>query len=73
MGDVTPFTRRPKRVPDAVSVVIDLSLWCAKTTEGGRLVRRHPATPNSKEAATALARQMAERDGLRFIDSQEAK
>ncbi|MBN9453843.1 MAG: hypothetical protein J0I42_18040 [Bosea sp.] len=62
--------RRVKRVPDAVEVVLDFGLWCAATSQGGRLVRRHPATPNTPEAAAALAREMAERDGLRFISNE---
>ena len=74
MTSVAPFPRRavraPKRVPDAVEVVMDMGLWCAATTQGGRLVRRHSTTPNTPEAAAALARQMAERDGLRFISSE---
>lgn len=62
--------RGVKRIPDAVEVVLDFGLWCAATTQGGRLVRRHSATPNTPEAASALAREMAERDGLRFISSE---
>lgn len=61
-----------KRIPDAVEVVFDLGQWSAATSKEGRLVRRHFATPNTKEAAAALCHEMAAREGLRFIDSQEA-
>jgi beta-xylosidase len=61
-----------KRIPDAVEVVFDLGQWSAATIKEGRLIRRHFATPNTMEAATALCHEMAEREGLRFIDSQEA-
>ena len=74
MTSVVPFPRRavraPKRVPDAVEVVLDFGCWCAATSQGGRLVRRHSATPNTPEAAAALAREIAERDGLRFISNE---
>lgn len=65
-----PNVRGVKRIPDAVEVVLDFGLWCAATTQGGRLVRRHSATPNTPEAAAALARQMAGLDGLRFISNE---
>lgn len=74
MNNVARFprinVRGGKRTPDAVEVVLDLGCWCAATSQGGRLVRRHSATPNTPEAAAALAREMAERDGLRFISSE---
>ena len=74
MADVVRFprpnVRGVKRMPDAVEVVLDFGCWCAAISQGGRLVRRHSATPNTPEAAAALAREMAARDGLRLISSE---
>lgn len=69
MAKILSFPRR-QRIPDAVEVVFDLGSWSAATTKNGRLVRRHQATPNTREAALLLAQQMVERDGLRFISSE---
>ena len=74
MSSVVRFPRANergvKRVPDVVEVVLDFGLWSAATSQGGRLVRRRFPTENTPEAAAALAREIAERDGLRFISNE---
>lgn len=75
MADILRFPKEPVRrfAPDSVCVVLDLGRWCAATQSGERLQRRFPSSPNTFEAATALAKEMSERDGLRFIDHKGAK
>lgn len=69
---VIHFPKEPVRrfQPDSVGVVLDFGRWCAATHSGERLVRRFPSSPNTFEAATALAKEMSERDGLRFIETK---
>ncbi|WP_454655126.1 hypothetical protein [Bosea beijingensis] len=55
---------------DRVMVCFDLGRWSAATYAGERLKRRFPASSNTSEAAAALAREIAERDGLNFIESR---
>lgn len=75
MASVIRFPKEPVRrfQPDSVGVVLDFSRWCAAPQSGERLVRRFPASPNTLEAAIALAREFAERDGLRFVEPRSAR
>lgn len=70
--NVIRFPKEPVRrfAPDSVGVVLDFGRWCAATHSGERLSGAFPPPPNTFEAATALAKEMSERDGLRFISSE---
>jgi len=74
MADILSFpsAQSMKQKPDSVWVVLDLGRWCAAAYFGERLVRRFPANPNTFDIAHALAKEMAERDGLRFVEMKLA-
>jgi hypothetical protein len=71
MADILSFpaARSHKQKPDSVWIVLDLGRWCAAAYFEERLARRFPANPNTFDAAHALAKDMAERDGLRFVET----
>jgi hypothetical protein len=72
MADILSFpaARSHKQKPDSIWVVLDLGRWCAAAYFEARLVRRFAAEPNTFDPAAALAKNMAERDGLRFVETK---